>query len=88
MIYLRLMSKKNNDKNQAQSDSLEVDFGTRKLNTQNFSKTVVLPKTALTGCGCNLDEDIKMNVKLVTKGKEKFIVLTPICGPKEMEEDK
>ena len=28
---------------------------------------VVLPKTALTGCGCNLDDNIKMNVKLLTR---------------------
>ena len=82
------MPKKVNDANTTKESEVSIDFGERKVNSQNFSKTVVLPKTALTGCGCNLDDDIKMNIKLVTKGKEKSIVLTPICDPKEMEEGK
>lgn len=64
-----------------QENEVSIDFGDRKVNSQNFSKTVVLPKTALTGCGCSLDEDIKVNVKLVsTKNGKKVIVLTPVCG--------
>lgn len=64
-----------------------TDFGERKVNTQNFSKTVVLPKTALANCGCNLDEDLKVNVQLVQKDNEKFIKLTPICQV-QVEEQK
>ena len=66
-----------------------TDFGTRQLNKQNFSRTVVLPKTALSNCGCNLDDkDIKVNVTLVQKDDEKFIKLTPVCkGQTEKEED-
>ena len=56
-----------------------TDFGVRKVNTQNFSKTVVLPKQALSNCGCNLDQDIKVTVQLVQRGNEKFIKLIPVC---------
>ena len=63
-----------------------TDFGERKVNTQNFSKTVVLPKQALSNCGCNLDEDVKVTVQLVQKGNEKFIKLIPVCdGTMEAE---
>ena len=64
-----------------------TDFGSRQLNTQNFSKTVVLPKTALSNCGCNLDEDIKVNIKLVQRGKEKFLKLTPVCANETTEKE-
>ncbi len=64
-----------------------TDFGSRQLNTQNFSKTVVLPKTALSNCGCNLDEDVKVNIKLVQKGKEKFLKLTPVCANETTEKE-
>jgi len=57
-----------------------TDFGNRQLNHQNFSRTVVLPKTALQNCGCNLDDkDLKVNVTLVQKDDEKFIKITPVC---------
>ena len=59
---------------------IETDFGTRQLNQQNFSRTVVLPKTALQNCGCNLDDkNLKVNVTLVQKDDERFIKITPIC---------
>ena len=58
-----------------------TDFGLRQLNQQNFSRTVVLPKTALQNCGCNLDDkDLKVNVTLVQKDDEKFIKITPVCN--------
>lgn len=69
-----------------ESESI-TDFGSRQLNTQNFSKTVVLPKTALSNCGCNLDEDVKVNIKLVQKGKEKFLKLTPVCANETTEKE-
>jgi len=64
---------------QKNAKEVTIDFGLRKVNTQNFSKTVVLPKQALSNCGCNLDEDIKVNVQLVQRGSEKFIKLIPVC---------
>ena len=60
-------------------NEVAIDFGERKVNTQNFSKTVVLPKTALTGCGCNLEDNLKVDVQLVQKDGEKYIKLTPVC---------
>lgn len=84
------MAEKNHNADaSAQENEVTIDFGERKVNSQNFSKTVVLPKTALTGCGCSLDNDIKMNIKLVTKNGEKTIVLTPLCNTptKTIEED-
>jgi len=68
---------KNSIKQNAESIT---DFGLRQLNQQNFSRTVVLPKTALQNCGCNLDDkNIKVNVTLVQKDDEKFIKVTPVC---------
>ncbi len=66
-----------------------TDFGNRQLNKQNFSRTVVLPKTALKNCGCDLnDKDIKVNVSLVQKNDERFIKVVPICTrTKEVTED-
>jgi len=79
------MSQKTLQKN---AKEVTTDFGERKVNTQNFSKTVVLPKQALSNCGCNLDEDIKVNVQLVQKGDEKFIKLIPICDQSDDENKK
>jgi len=57
-----------------------TDFGDRQLNKQNFSRTVVLPKTALMNCGCDLnDKDLKVNISLVQKNDERFIKVVPIC---------
>ncbi len=72
---------------QKNAKEVTTDFGERKVNTQNFSKTVVLPKQALSNCGCNLDEDIKVNVQLVQKGSERFIKLIPVCD-ESMEAEK
>lgn len=69
----------NSKSNQNTQESI-TDFGNRQLNQQNFSRTVVLPKTALQNCGCNLDDkDLKVNVTLVQKDGEKFIKITPVC---------
>lgn len=52
-----------------------TDFGNRTISTQNFSKIVALPKTALINCGM---ESTMVNVKLVQQDGEKFLKLTPI----------
>ncbi len=62
------------------SEQTVIDFGTRKVSNQNFSKMIALPKTALANCGCNLDEDLKVNVQLVQNNGERFIKLTPVCN--------
>jgi len=54
---------------------LVTDFGNRKINNQNFSKTVVLPKTALDNCSTTAKE---VNIQLVQSPKEKYLKLTPI----------
>ena len=54
--------------------SVETDFGNRKVSQQNFSKIVVLPKTALDNCGITSH----VNVKLVQSKDEKFIKLTSV----------
>ena len=53
---------------------LEIDFGSRTISDQNFSRIVALPKTALMNCG----NPVKVNVKLIQKGDAKYIKLTPI----------
>lgn len=74
--------KSNTIQNQSQ---IIMDFGERRVNSQNFSKTVVLPKTALQNCGCDLDDrNLKVNVFLVQIGNEKFIQLVPVEKRGEM----
>lgn len=69
-----------NTKSKQNTPESITDFGQRQINQQNFSRTVVLPKTALQNCGCNLDDkDLKVNVTLVQKDGERFIKITPIC---------
>lgn len=63
-----------------------TDFGNRTISSQNFSKIVALPKTALTNCGS--EETTKVNVKLVLDNGERYIKLTPICQAKEKGEEK
>lgn len=72
---------KNSEQKQAKiNPEMEVEFGSRKLNTQNFSKTVVLPKEALVNCGCDMNnDDIMLDVTLVQKDGERYIKLTPVC---------
>ena len=62
------------------SESMVTDFGNRTISSQNFSKIVTLPKTALINCGI---EATMVNVKLVQQDGEKFIKLTPICKTKK-----
>ena len=73
-------SKNTNEKQDQIQPEMEIEFGSRKLNTQNFSKTVVLPKEVLVNCGCDMnDNDIMLDVTLVQKDGERYIKLTPVC---------
>jgi len=78
------MTLKKNDKNPTKQDEMVTDFGERKINTQNFSKTVVIPKTALENCQSG-DEVTSVNVQLVQTKDEKFIKLVPVCGTSKKE---
>ena len=65
-----------------------TDFGDRQLNRQNFSRTVVLPKTALKNCGFDLDDkDSKVNVSLVQNDDEKFIKISPVSSAEDDDEE-
>jgi len=75
------MSKKHSKTNRSSSNELVTDFGTRAINTQNFSKTVVLPKTALSNCGDSSADKVK--IQLVQNNGERFLKLTPVRTPKE-----
>jgi len=75
-------------KNKSKAETI-TDFGDRQLNKQNFSRTVVLPKTALKNCGCNPDEDCKVNVSLVHNKDERFLKITPVAPTDaDLDEDK
>jgi len=65
------------------STPMVTDFGNRTISTQNFSRIVALPKTALINCGM---EGTMVNVKLVQDKGEKYIKLTP--SQKEKGEEK
>lgn len=74
MVYTKRASK---DSQKAVHESpVIMDFGTRKISNQNFSKMIALPKTAL--ANCSSQEIARVNVKLVQQEGEKFLKLTPI----------
>lgn len=73
------MSKKQTKKNADSNLPMVTDFGNRTISSQNFSKIVALPKTALINCGI---ESKMVNVKLVQQDGEKFLKLTPIAEKK------
>lgn len=69
-------------KQQSNFESMVTDFGNRTISTQNFSKIVALPKTALKNCGINTTQ---INIKLVQEKGEKYLKLTPVNGGKKIE---
>jgi len=75
------MQKKHNPKPRNNSEQAVIDFGTRKISNQNFSKMIAIPKDALRNCGDGKAMEVK--VKLVQQNGEKFIKLIPICKAKE-----
>lgn len=82
-----MSSKNNGEKNAGKNnpnsnvEPVVTDFGMRAISTQNFSKMVALPKTALSNC-CSEDAD-EVNVQLVQQNGERFLKLTPICSTKK-----
>ena len=75
------MKKNTSQKKSSNSEQAVIDFGTRKISNQNFSKMVAIPKDALRNCGNG--KAMSVNVKLVQQNGEKFIKLTQICEEKE-----
>lgn len=72
--------KQNHTKNQKPSNNSEpavIDFGTRKISNQNFSKMIAIPKDALRNCGDG--KAMSVDVKLVQHNGEKYIKLVPKC---------
>ena len=79
------MTSKSHKKKAHSNSPMITDFGDRTISSQNFSKIVALPKTALTNCGAG--ETAKVNVKLVQDKGERYIKLTPVCQTKEKEKE-
>ena len=73
-----------NKKPNGEQKPVYTDFGMRKILSQNFSRLVALPKTALTNCGCN--DTARVNVQLVQDNGERYIKLTPVCQTEKGEE--
>lgn len=61
-----------------------MNFGTRKISDQNFSKMIALPKTAL--ANCSREEIARVNVQLVQDNGEKYIKLTPVSQTEQEKE--
>ncbi len=75
------MKKNTSQKKSSNSEQTVIDFGTRKISNQNFSKMIAIPKDALRNCGDGKAMAVK--VKLVQQNGERFIKLIPICEAKE-----
>ena len=63
----------------SRSDAVSTDFGIRKISSQNFSKVIAIPKTAIENLGTR---SAKIKVELVQEGEEKFLKLSPAKGGK------
>ena len=74
-------TKKHNQKPKNNSEQAVIDFGTRKISNQNFSKMIAIPKDALRNCSNG--KVMSVNVKLVQDKGKKFLKLTPVCTQKE-----
>jgi len=79
------MSTKKDEKNPSKTAEMVTEFGERKINVQNMSRTVVLPKKALENCQCDNNEITSVNVQLVQNNVGKFIRLIPICPTEDKE---
>ena len=77
------MKKNTSQKKSSNSEQAVIDFGTRKISNQNFSKMIAIPKDALRNCGDGKAMAVK--VKLVQQNGERFIKLVPICEAKEKQ---
>ncbi len=75
------MTNKTSKRKSNNSEQAVVDFGTRKISNQNFSKMIAIPKDALRNCGDG--KAMAVSVKLVQHNGEKFIKLVPKCQTKE-----
>lgn len=69
---------KNTKESPTDNEPAVIDFGMRKISSQNFSKIVALPKTALKNCGD--DKSMQVKVQLVQQNGEKYLKLTPTCS--------
>lgn len=65
-------------KRRSDNGSVVIDFGTRAVSDQNFSKIVALPKQALANIGGK--EVKRVKVSLIDTGPERMIILTPVVG--------
>jgi len=66
-----------NTPNSNSSTQVTTDFGTRKITSQKFSKTITLPKTALDNLGSTATN---LKVELVQEKGEKYLKLSPARG--------
>ena len=81
MTFSYLMSNKNQRKAKGSNfQPAVIDFGIRKISSQNFSKIVTIPRDALRNCGDG--KAMSVNVKLVQDKGEKYIKLIPRCEQK------
>jgi len=58
-----------------------INFGEKRIPRQNYSRVIILDKTLLQNCGCDVsaNSEIKAKVELVKKPDENFIKVTPFC---------
>jgi len=73
-------------KPEEESEFIETEFGDRKVSHINQSRMIAIPKMALINA-CGTADNLPVKVRLVQKGKEKFLKLVPICNTKEIEDD-
>ena len=73
-----MMNDKRSSQIPTQNDDskIVIDFGSRKILCQNFSRLVTLPKTAL--LNWNKQEAKFVNITLVYEKGQRYIKLTPI----------
>jgi hypothetical protein len=62
----------------SKSEPSFLNLGTRMLNKQHQNRTLVIPKIALSNCGCTGDGKMSADIILVQESKEiRYIKVTP-----------
>ncbi|MBC8252294.1 MAG: hypothetical protein H8E89_12020 [Candidatus Nitrosopelagicus sp.] len=64
-----------------------IDFGTRAISKQNFSRMVCIPKSALVNLGVTTDDSLKVELVECPEDDERYLKLTPVMADEDEEDE-
>ena len=64
-----------------------IDFGTRAITKQNFSRMFCIPKSALVNLGITSEDKVKVELVECPEDDERYLKLTPVMADDSNDED-